>query len=107
MRDCRAVVGATACSLSGLAAIGTEVTSTLSSPPVKRSLDLVVRPKSLAGGMKKIGVALLAVPDPFTDIPGAALLASSYALKKREPASLADLAQETRKLLRDIQYLRL
>jgi len=74
---------------------------------VERKLRDVTKPPSLSGGMRKAGVALIAAPDPFTGIPGVALLASSIAVKKREPASLGTLAQETRKILRDIQSLKL
>ena len=55
--------------------------------------------------MKKLGVALIAAPDPITAVPGIALVASSYVLKKKQPASLGSLALETRKLLRDIESL--
>jgi len=57
--------------------------------------------------MKKAGVALIATPDPFTGVPGVALLASSLLLKRREPASVATLALETRKVLREMQSLSL
>ena len=55
--------------------------------------------------MRKAGIALIAAPDPVTTVAGAGLLASSYALKK-EPASLTNLAMETRKVLRDLQSFR-
>jgi len=103
----RAVVGATAYSLSRVATTRTEVASALDASPLKLSVDRMVRSNSLAGRMKVVGAALLAAPDPITDIPGAALLASSYVLRRREPASLTNLALETKKLLHDIQYLRL
>ncbi len=70
----------------------------------KRAGDLT-RPPSLSGGMRKAGIALIAAPDPFTGVPGVALLASSFVLKSKEPASLTTLAVETRRVLRDIQQL--
>lgn len=70
---------------------------------VQANLDRVTKPNSLSSTAKKAGIALIAAPDPFTGIPGVALLASSYALKRRDPANLGHLAQETRKILRDIQ----
>lgn len=63
------------------------------------------KPASLAGGMKKAGVALLVAPDPFTDVAGAALLAGHFAMKRREPAGFEQLANETRKLIKDLRSL--
>lgn len=57
--------------------------------------------------MKKVGVALIAAPDPITAVPGVALVASSYIMKKKQPTSLGDLAEETRKILRDIESISL
>jgi hypothetical protein len=57
--------------------------------------------------MRKAGIALIVTPDPISGVPGVALLASSFVMKKREPASLESLAQETRKALREIQSLSL
>ncbi len=57
--------------------------------------------------MKKVGVALIAAPDPITAVPGVALVATSLVLKKKEPTTLGDLAQETRKILRDIESISL
>ena len=84
-----------------------EVAETVRSAPVKKRVEKVTNPGSLSGGMKKAGIALIAAPDPLTGVPGVALLASSFVLKKREPANLGHLAQETRKILREIQSLRI
>ncbi len=73
----------------------------------RKGLEKVVRPKSLVGGIKKAGVILMLAPDPITGIPGAALLASSYVLKKREPSSIKTLVLEARRLLREIDSLRI
>jgi len=67
----------------------------------------LTKPPSLSGGMRKAGIALIAAPDPFTGVPGVALLASSFVLKRREPASLGNLAQEARKVLIEVQSLSL
>lgn len=74
---------------------------------VEDRLEQVMRPKSVSGGMKKLGIALVAAPDPISGVPGVALLATSYAMKKREPAGLTQLAKETRKVLHDIDSLRI
>ncbi len=42
-------------------------------------------------------------PDPITNIPGAALIASSYLLKKKEPSSVESLVREARKIMREIE----
>jgi len=58
--------------------------------------------------LRKAGVALIvATPDPFTAIPGVAMIATSYAMKRKDPAKLDDLAAETRKILRDLESIRL
>ncbi len=57
--------------------------------------------------MRKVGIALIAAPDPITAVPGVAMLAGSYALKGKNPATLQDLAQETRKILHDMDSLTL
>jgi hypothetical protein len=57
--------------------------------------------------MRKAGIALIVTPEPITGVPGVALLASSFVMKRKEPASLGSLAQETRKVLREIQSLSL
>jgi len=75
--------------------------------PLKRYSDDLTKPPSLSRGMRKAGIALIATPDPFTGVPGVALLASSFIMKRKEPASLGSLAQETRKVLREIQSLTL
>ena len=57
--------------------------------------------------MKKVGIALIATPDPITGVIGVPLLASSFLMKKRQPASLGNLAEETQKILREIRSLSL
>jgi hypothetical protein len=57
--------------------------------------------------MKKAGVALILAPDPVTGVAGVALVVTSFALKGKEPASLAHLAQEAKKILRDMESFRL
>lgn len=75
---------------------------------VKANVRQLSKPSSPSSAMKKAGVALIVgTPDPVTAVPGVALLAASYAAKRREPAKLADLAMETRKILRDLQSLSL
>jgi hypothetical protein len=71
-------------------------------------LKSLAKPSSRSSALKKAGVALIiATPDPITALPGAALIAASYATRGKEPAKLEDLATETRRILRDIQGLSL
>jgi len=75
---------------------------------VSRNLTRVSKPGSPSSTLKKAGVALIVVtPDPITAVPGIALIAASYATKRKEPAKLDDLAVETKKILREIQSLSL
>ena len=96
-----------AASLARLAEAKAEVALRIDPAPVTRRVETLTRPSSPSGGMKKLGIALIAAPDPITAVPGVALLASSYVLKKKEPMTIANLALETRKVLRDIQSLSL
>ncbi|MBI3841307.1 MAG: hypothetical protein HY297_05095 [Thaumarchaeota archaeon] len=84
-------------------AVGRNVTAATA----QHHVDRLTKPGSLSGSMKKAGIALIATPDPFTGVPGVALLASSFVMKKKEPATLGNLAMETRKILREIQSLSL
>jgi len=94
-------------SASRLADEKASLANAVNAPALRHHFNNLSKPPSLSGGMKKAGIALIATPDPFTGVPGVALLASSFVMKKREPASLTSLALETRKILRDIQSLRL
>ncbi|MDA4128556.1 MAG: hypothetical protein OK422_03760 [Thaumarchaeota archaeon] len=94
-------------SISRVAEDRGHVGTTLAQKDVKSSLEQLVRPRSLAGGMKKAGVALLLAPDPITDVAGIALLASAYVAKDRDPASVKNVVHEARKLLRDMESLNL
>lgn len=84
-----------------------EVVKELNSRHVQDRLEQVVKPKSVSGGMRKLGIALIAAPDPITGIIGVPLVASSYAMKKREPVGLTHLAKETRKILHEMESLRI
>jgi len=83
------------------------IAAVVDTSPLRPHLDDLIKPPSLSGGMRKAGIALVLTPDPISGVPGVALLASSFVMKKREPASLESLAQETRKALQEIRSLRL
>lgn len=93
---------------SRLAEAKSQVAGSLDTTSTKSQLKNLTRPGSPSSAMRKAGVALIVVtPDPVTAVPGVALIAASYAYKKKEPTNLSDLAAETRKMLRDIRDLSL
>lgn len=84
------------------------VASSLDTRTASRHLRNLSNPSSPSSALKKAGVALIVgTPDPITAVPGVALLAASVAAKRNEPTKLRDLAAETKKILRDIESLRL
>ncbi|MDG6953844.1 MAG: hypothetical protein JRN33_02525 [Nitrososphaerota archaeon] len=97
----------TAQSLQRISRSKSEVASGLDSSAISRQVERVTKPGSPGAAMKKAGVALIAAPEPLTGVAGVALVASSFAIKGKEPASLASIAQETRKILREIQSFRI
>ncbi len=102
------LVRSVADSVSRLNEAKTHVASSTDHSKVARHLNDLSKPSSPSSALKKAGVALIVgTPDPITAVPGVALLASSYAVKRRDPTKLDDLAAETRKILREIQSLRL
>jgi hypothetical protein len=102
------VIRSAADSLSRLAETKSQVASSIDRSQVSTQVSRLTKPGSPSSALKKAGVALIVgTPDPITAVPGVALLASSYVVKRKDPAKLDDLATETRKILRDIQDLRL
>jgi hypothetical protein len=98
------VVATSTESASRLAKDRAEVAGNINAGRVIRQVKTVTNPKSPRSTFRKAGVALIAAPDPVTTAAGVGLLASSYAFRK-EPASLTNLALETRKILRDLRSL--
>ena len=95
-------------SLARVAEARAEVVPSLDTRKLQPHVKNLVRPGSPSSAMKKVGIALIVgTPDPITAVPGVALIAASYASKRKEPANLADLAAETRKVLRDVRSLSL
>ncbi len=95
-------------SVSRLNETRARVASSIDHSKVARHLNDLAKPNSPSSTLKKAGVAMIVgTPDPITSVPGVALLASSYAIKRRDPAKLDDLAAETRKVLRDLRSLSL
>jgi len=84
-----------------------QVSRALDSEETARSLRGLTRPQSLGGTVRKAGIALALAPEPFTTVVGVVMIAGSYAMKRREPASLGDLAEEAAKQLGDLSSLSL
>ena len=103
----KSLVQSSALSVSRIAQTKAEAASAIDAATVTRKVETLTKPRSPGSVMKKLGIALIVAPDPITAVPGVALVASSYVLKKNEPASIAHLALETRKILRDVQSLSL
>ena len=95
-------------SLTRVARAKADAATSLNTSRVQSHVKGLAKPGSPSSAMKKAGVALIVgTPDPITAVPGVALIAASYASKRNDPASLADLAAETRKILRDLRGLSL
>jgi len=102
------IIRTVADSLTRLDEAKTNVATSVNTRHVTRHLRQVSAPGSPSSALKKAGVALIVVtPDPITSVPGVALIAASYATRRSEPTKLEDLASETKKVLRDIESLRL
>jgi ppGpp synthetase/RelA/SpoT-type nucleotidyltranferase len=84
-----------------------EVGKSLTMKEVRKAIQDTKKESSLHSKMKKTGLALLAMPDPLTDIPGLALIVASHFMKRRESASIMTLSSEIRKTLKDLEHLRL
>lgn len=84
------------------------VAACVDSNALRTHANSLSQPGSPSSAMKKAGIVLIVgTPDPITAVPGVALLAASYASRRKDPAKLSDLAAETRKILREIQSLSL
>jgi hypothetical protein len=84
-----------------------QVCGALDSKETVRSLRALTRPASLSGTIRKTGIALAIAPEPFTTVIGIGMIAGSYLMKSREPASLKDLTSEATALLGDFSSLSL
>ncbi|MDG6914083.1 MAG: hypothetical protein JRN44_01525 [Nitrososphaerota archaeon] len=103
----RKVLQSAAESLGRIAELKSEIVERADTSTLSRQVEGLTKPKSPSSSMKKAGVALIAAPEPVTGVAGVALLATSFALKNKEPAKIADIAEETRKMLREIQSFRI
>lgn len=90
-------------SLARVAKTRAEVAKGLDATKVTRHVDRVLNPKSRKSTLRKTGVALIAAPEPVTGVAGVAMIASTFAMSKDDPLSLADVARETAKILRDLE----
>lgn len=79
--------------------------ASIASSASRDALKMAVNPPSISRVTRNVGAVLLVSPDPFTLVPGAALLGASYAIRSREAASLETLAKETAMCVRTIREL--
>jgi hypothetical protein len=84
-----------------------QVSQALDPRQTARSLSALAHPASLNGAIRTTGVALAIAPEPITTAAGLAMIAGSYLMKGREPASLTDLGRETASVLRGLSSLSL
>ena len=99
------VAKSSARSIVRIARARSEVSRALAQKDVQKGLENVVRPRSPSSGMRKVGIALMLAPDPLTDIPGIALLASAHLIKRRDPLSIERLMKEARRVIKDVESL--
>lgn len=82
-----------------------EVARSISDDKTAEKLRLVVKPPNPSSSLKKAGAVLLLTPDPFTAVPGTALIGMAYVMKRREPLSVESILRETRKTMRELQTI--
>ena len=82
------------------------VSQALDSKATTRSIRDLTNPQSRKGTVKKLGVALAVAPEPFTTGAGLVLVAASFAMKEKKPASLRTLRVEAGNQLSDLDSLR-
>jgi hypothetical protein len=63
----------------------------LDSKATSRSLRNLTAPQSRKGAVRKLGVALAVAPEPVTTVAGIALIAVSFTIGGKEPASTRTL----------------
>lgn len=106
MQDTRHVHSAVK-SLQRTANDAKSVSASLDTSKTRSHIKQLVKPSSPTSTMKKVGIALIAAPEPITGAVGVPLVAAAYALKSKEPASLGTLAKETRRLIQDLESISL
>jgi hypothetical protein len=84
-----------------------EVMSAVDISSIMPRLRGVGRRRSVGKRVIKAGLALMAVPDPVTDVPGAALIAAGVVMSKYcDCVSIDDLSREMTGLTRSLRELR-
>jgi len=74
----------------------------LADKATRDGLRQAAQPNSLSRILRKVGVALILAPDPFTAVPGVVMLGASFAAGGKEPLSAASVFNETGKILDEI-----
>jgi hypothetical protein len=81
------------------------VKKALDAGTVAKASNSVTHPTSVKGTLRKAGIALALAPEPITTAAGVAMVGASFAMRGREPASIATLKEETAKTLSGIKGL--
>ncbi|MEM3637169.1 MAG: hypothetical protein QXX17_04110 [Conexivisphaerales archaeon] len=85
-----------------------EVANAIDMTDAARDLKRTKGKGRLGKTLMKAGVALIAVPDPITDVPGIIMLAGGYVISKFwESPGINDLAKELRTTLEKLEEARL
>jgi len=66
--------------------------------PVAQAFHIIKSSNKLGNNMIKVGIAVIAIPDPISDLPGVGLVAMGYALKRVSSVGLNDLPNEMNKM---------
>ncbi|MDG7039330.1 MAG: hypothetical protein JRN37_09330 [Nitrososphaerota archaeon] len=76
------------------AAIARSFTEAINPRPVTQAFNTIKSSNKLGNNMIKVGIAIIAIPDPISDLPGAGLVVMGYMLKKASSIGLNDLSCE-------------
>lgn len=82
------------CSSDSIARLATDysfVGGALDSKATTRNLSDLTNPPSRKGAVRKLGIALAVAPEPFTTAAGVLLVAASFTMGGKKPASLQTL----------------
>jgi len=83
-----------------------DLATSLDMSDVKKTISRTRGRGKIAKSLIKAGIALIAVPDPITDVPGIVMVAGGYIISKLwESNGISDITKELRKTLTSIEEL--
>jgi|SRR5579875_41112 hypothetical protein len=84
-----------------------DLANSLEMSDVSRKIARMKGRGKIARGLIKAGIALIAVPDPITDVPGIIMVAGGYIISKIwEANGISDIPKELRKTLSSLEELK-